>query len=243
MAIDEVRNDNPLIWVPMSLNGIVAVCGIAWSGSRDGVSLRVVFWLYFLLFFGIAPLAQYLTGNWYFAPSEETMTTANLLIFLSSLVFAISYGRGRSAHERTSERPWGPFRQAMPRRRTTLLVIVSGTIAIGFAAEGGFNFATSSVMHAFGGVYSPLSMVAEFTLRPFPFFVFLLTVYQAKYGLRTLRSYSLALLAGTFAFIMLSPISGARFFIFAMYFGLYVMLFPPVGKYRFVYVVLLYMGL
>jgi hypothetical protein len=243
MAIDEVRNDNALIWMPMALNGIVAVCGLAWSGARDGVSLRVVFWLYNLLFFGIAPLAQYVTGNWYFAPSEGTMATANLLIFLSSFAYAISYGRGRATHERTSALPWGRFRHAISRERSVLLLVVSGAIAIGFGAKAGFNLAASSIIHAFGGVYTPLSMLAEFTLRPFPFFVFLLTVYQAKYGLRTLRSHSLALLAGAFAFMMLSPISAARFFIFAMYFGLYVLLFPPVGKYRFVYVLLLYLGL
>jgi hypothetical protein len=120
---------------------------------------------------------------------------------------------------------------------------MSGTIAIGFGAAAGFNLTNSSVIGAFGGVYTPLSMLAEFTFRPFPFFVFLLAAYQAKYGPSTLRSHSFALLAGAFAFVILSPISGARFFIFAMYFGLYVVLFPPVGKYRFLYVILLYMGL
>jgi hypothetical protein len=86
-------------------------------------------------------------------------------------------------------------------------------------------------------------MIAEFTLRPLPFFVFLLIAYQVKYGVRTLSTHTMVLLAGSFAFLMLSPVSAARFFIFAMYFGLYVLLFPPVGRYRFAYVMLLYMGL
>src|SRR6266550_4367295 len=83
MAVDEIRSNNPLVWIPIALNGMVAAVGLAWSGSRDGVSLRVVFWLYNLLFFGIAPLAQYLTENWYFQPSESTMAIANMLVFLS----------------------------------------------------------------------------------------------------------------------------------------------------------------
>jgi hypothetical protein len=171
------------------------------------------------------------------------MTIANLLVFLSSFVYAIAYARGRFAHERVSALPWGPFRHSISRHRSIVLLTASGAIALGFGAAAGFNLAGSSVMHAFGGAYTPFSMLAEFTLRPFPFFVFLLLVYQAKYGPRTLRSSSLAFLGGLFAFIMLSPISGARFFIFAMYFGLYVLMFPPVGKFRFAYVVLLYMGL
>jgi hypothetical protein len=242
-AVDEIRKDNPLIWIPIAVNGIVAAVGLAWSGSRDGVSLRVVFWLYNLLFFGIAPLAQYLTGTWNFEPSEGTMATANLLILLSSFVYALSYKRGRTTHEWTSSLPWGPYRHFISRRRILVLLVVSGAIALSFGAAAGFNLASSSVITAFGGGYTPLSMLSEFTLRPFPFFVLLLTVYQAKYGPRTLSSCSLALLAGAFAFIILSPISAARFFIFAMYFGLYVILFPPVGKYRFVYVLLLYIGL
>lgn len=243
MAIDEVRNDDPIIWMPIALNGIVAVCGLALSGARDGVSLRVVFWLYNLLFFGIAPLAQYLTGKWSFPPSEGAMLTANVLILFSSSVYAISYSMGRAAHERTSALPWGRFHHAISQRRSIHMLILSGAISFGFGAATGFKLTASSVIGAFGAVYTPSTMIAEFTLRPFPFFVFLFTVYQAKYGARTLRSLSIAIFAGAFAFIMLSPISGARFFIFAMYFGLYVVLFPPIGKYRFVYVLLLYMGL
>jgi hypothetical protein len=243
MAVDEIRSNNPLVWVPIALNGMVAAVGLAWSGSRDGVSLRVVFWLYNLLFFGIAPLAQYLTENWYFQPSESTMAIANVLVFLSSLVYALFYVKSRSSHSHTSFLPWGSFRYTISRRRTAILVALSGVISIGFAWKAGFILTSSSVISSFGGVYSPVAMIAEFTLRPFPFFVLLLMAYEVKYGLRTLGTNALVLLAAGFALLMLSPVSAARFFIFAMYFGLYVMLFPPVGKYRFAYVILLYMGL
>jgi hypothetical protein len=243
MAVDEIRSNNPLVWIPIVLNGLVAAVGLAWSGSRDGVSLRVVFWLYNLLFFGIAPLAQYLTENWYFQPSESTMTIANVLVLVSSFVYAVFYVRSRSSNSYTSMFPWGGLRFAISRNRTTLLILLSGVISIGFAVEAGFNFTSSSVIRAFGGVYTPAAMIAEFTLRPFPFFVLLLIAYQAKYGVRSLSTNVLVLLAGGFALLMLGPVSAARFIIFAMYFGLYVLLFPPVGRYRFAYVLLLYMGL
>jgi hypothetical protein len=243
-AVDSVVNRNPIVLAGIGLNLVIASAALAGSVARDTLSLTVIFWYYSFLFLTVAPLTQYLTGRWLFPVSEELIIYANLLVLLSFLCFLPGNALGRSS-VRAATAPDPAVRgKLLPDSTLNMLAGAAlAFVAVTIAAGGGFRVSESPVLRLFGGSFTPISMMAEFVLRPLVFFVFLIAVLRWRWGRRTPSATAGLLISAAAAVLMLGPLSGARFFVFAMYLGLTLIVLPPSNRTRYVYIALLFCGI
>jgi hypothetical protein len=241
-SIDAARNVDPVVLGWLSLNTLTAAFGLSWSLATDAISLRVMFWYYYLLFFGLVPLAQYITGYWLFPVADTEVVTAAVLVCLSAACFASGYAVARLYTQRRVPSSTGSPRRVVDRRSLGIIAVATLAAAVVLTRTAGFSLTHSPVLRIFGGEFTPASMVAEFFVRPFVFFVLVFGVYAWRYGLRSPSALALVGAGLVASQLVIGPLSGARFLIFALYLGLLLVAVPPRPRQRYLYLGLLVIG-
>ena len=78
----------------LSLLTLFSAIMLAILFSKDGISLRVVYWFYSFLFLGLVPVFQYSAGIWRFDIKVSVVPYAVCIVFLSHLFYLIGYNFG-----------------------------------------------------------------------------------------------------------------------------------------------------
>jgi hypothetical protein len=92
-----------------------------------------------------------------------------------------------------------------------------------------------------GGNVGPVILMLDMLLRGATVFVFLLAVIRWRSAAdRTKTDLAIAVAAGIIAVAMNNPLSAARFYIFTIYFGAFIVLFRWRRRYSFVFLILLF---
>ena len=202
------------------------------SITRDGVSLRVIYWFYSFLFMGIAPLMQGVYGIWRFKFDNNVMLAISSLILISHISFVAGYIPRRQREQRR----WLTIdleklkddtmmqKYFLDIKRVLLCCLSVFIFSVFTTYYYGFHLTSSMIRSMFGFTYSPIESMLEFFVRPFIFFSFSFLLYAVVNGERRFISkFSLALLFLS-VFLIIGPLSGARSLVFFLYFGLFLVL-------------------
>ena len=212
------------------------------SLSNDGISLRVMYWYFALLFLGIPPFIQHITGLWRFSFDEKYIVSTLLLIFFSHIIFSISYNSVKKVNKDIVKDIINNNYYIISYKKIQILTIILTIISILSLIFIGFSPSESIVRKFFGYSFSPLENILEFLIRPLFFINLLFLVLFYKSGIKRKKFFLFALLMLFNVIVVIGPFSGARSIIFFLYFGLLVILIPPSWKKSFIYFTLLIFG-
>lgn len=223
----------------LSLLTLFSAIMLAIFFSRDGISLRVVYWFYSFLFLGLVPIFQYSAGIWRFDIKVSTVPYAIFIVFLSHFFYIVGYYYGSTILLKLKG---SATNKPISDRRLIISVLLSLVITVLLFSKYGFSPSTSIVREVLGYTHSPFESVVEFLVRPTVFFLFLIFIHRIKYyksfvGLK----FFLFLMILTVA-LLIGPFSANRSIIFSLYFGLIIILYPPIQKRSFLYFLILIFG-
>ncbi|MEK9781160.1 MAG: hypothetical protein VW418_07020, partial [Gammaproteobacteria bacterium] len=85
------------IFLGMSLFAIhliISTVALYYSISRDGMSLRIIYWFYSFVFMGVAPLIQGAVGVWRHGFDPSLLLTLSLILLIAHISFIAGYTPG-----------------------------------------------------------------------------------------------------------------------------------------------------
>lgn len=227
----------------MCISAVFSGWMLSYSLSKDGVSLRVIYWFYSFFFLGVVPVFQHSAGIWRFDVPDAPIPIAVFVILLSHIIFIIGYRKGEKQKLpiRNYDKPVKV--RVISETKLVLCMVASIGITFSLVAAYGFNPSGSVVREAFGYQHGPLESVTEFLVRPTVFFFLLILIFRLREQKKTpLMKFALFLLFLN-VLILIGPFSGNRSMIFFLYFGLLVMVYPPTPRKSFFYMFILVFGI
>lgn len=211
------------------LNGLLACSLLAHEMRRAPFSLGQVHWIFYLCFFVLAPLSQYLYGYWcwdFVLPVSLLMET-NTLLFLWGAMFALLSCLGRTSTEcrAADSLKGGPI---VSDRCAGLMVILSVAATVILAGLVGFDGLFSRSTYSLG-LNQTMELVIDKVLRGIPVFtvVFIWRRHQQRDGGVGLLMVSLACL-----FVADFPMGMARYNAAVIYGGLLLLIWRPLYERR-----------
>lgn len=243
-AVQIVSTGSLSVVVTFFIIGAISAYNLARANTYDGISLRVVFWFFCFMFFAFTPYLKYLVDRFGYPLSDTSMLLANCLILLHLILVQVSYsyqvtatGRKLSELKQMISRSYEKISPA----GLLIAILMSYGIAIFVIARNGL-----SLDQIFGMQedFSPLEQMMRFYLRPFTFFAFLFAVVYLR--TRSRRSaFAIVMVVAAFipAVLLNFPFSTNRFYVFAIYLGFLIIIWPPSAKNRGVYLASLFSGI
>lgn len=223
----------------LSILTLFAAIMLAIFFSKDGISLRVVYWFYSFLFLGLVPIFQYSAGIWRFDIKVTVVPYAVFIVFLSHLFYLIGYNFGSKMALKLNN---SATTRLISDKRLIISVLLSLGLTILLIAKYGFSPSSSIVREAFGYTHSPLESVVEFLVRPTVFFLFLLYIHRIKYYKSFVGSKFFLFLMILIVALLIGPFSANRSIIFFLYFAFIIILYPPIQNRSFLYFLILTFG-
>lgn len=232
---------NGAVMASFILNGVLALVMLIAEALRRPYSLILMHWLFYACFFVIAPMSQYLSAFWCWSHplSDDTMLTANALLFVWGALFAFFSSGGSSASRVDSFKKniGTSFRSQEPSCpisfNTGILLGLSVLSLLFLIRLAGFENLFSRSDYSLG-LDQTSSLIADKVLRGVPLFVFVLIMKKnrsKKSPLAVVTSFLVLLIA---AF----PTGMARYNTAAVYGGLMLLLVPVMSKKKGVFAVL-----
>lgn len=235
LTIDLSPNKAQQTYLGLTLFAIhltITVAALYFSISRDGISLRVIYWFYSFIFMGVAPLIQGGNGIWRFGFDPSTLLTLSSILLISHMFFIVGYNpsfrrwkRHTLSYLQKLEQS-GSLRQHffLDGKKVFLFSLLALIFSIATSLIYGFHFTSSIIREMFGSTYSPLESMVEFFVRPFIFFAFSFLIYAVINGDRRFICKLSLLFLFCSVFLIIGPLSGARSIVFFLYFGLFIIL-------------------
>ena len=234
-----------LVLATFLLNAVVAAIALLVEVYRHPFSLAQIHWLFFLVFYCVAPFSQYWFGfyPWDYFLTADTMLKVNLLLFAWAVVFLVfsSIMRGKR------ETAWAPddgrkFFQRLPKIDLVpvlLLTAIAAAMAFYVIRTSGF----SALLYR-GGVKfegsQGAAQIADKVFRGVTLFAFLFALLRQRQSKSTI---ALVIIAGISLLIVDFPASLARYNIAAIYGGLVLLLWAPLRDRRGLFAVLLLLAM
>jgi len=223
----------------LSLLTLFSAVMLAIFFSRDGISLRVVYWFYSFLFLGLVPIFQCSANIWRFDIKLSVVPYAVFIVFLSHLFYLIGYNFGRKNVLNLKN----SFRiRLISKKRLIISILISLVLTALLITKYGFSPSRSMVREAFGFTHSPLESVIEFLVRPTVFFLFLIFIHRLKYYENFIGQKFLLFLMILIVALLIGPFSANRSITFFLYFALIIILYPPIQQRSFLYFLILLFG-
>lgn len=84
-----LHNNNTLVIVSFIINLMISLCLLVRSAARNAYSFEISFWMFGFVFFGLAPLVQYLSNwtAWGLVTNNDEIVRSNLMILLWYIAF------------------------------------------------------------------------------------------------------------------------------------------------------------
>lgn len=226
-----IKNDvDSLVIVTFILNG--SICIISLLKDKYNFSLNKTFWYFNLFFFFLAPLMQYLTNCvlWEFKLNDEDYLNSNLIILLWYIVYNISFYTIKVNKKSNSE--------VININNTGLHKLLLFTIIAFFIMIALIGF-----KNLFIKKYNNLDFGIEFLNTIITNFLRSIPVFFCAYSIYYYRKYKKNLCYLFISFVLLFiinfPISITRYWIGAIYIGIFLTLFKKYIKYkRFDYIMI-----
>lgn len=222
--------------------------GIAmlWVAMTDApYSLRQVHWVFYVTFFAIAPLIQYVNSSWPWGynPSHSQVLNVCFLVIAWGVLFAIASGRTKSVSQDRDVENRGWLREKLtftltPIARTLLPVgsLLCVLVLIRLIGLSNLFLRTTNSVELDS---SSLAISLAVCLRAFVFGSFALLALNAR---RERRYYGGVFVAGTCLLLTCFPTALARFNIAAIYLGLAILFMPSFSTKRGLFTLMLILG-
>ena len=200
----------------------VSYCYI-YAVIQDGISLRVIFYFYSLLFMCIAPVIILTFDIWRY--SFDYINLEFILYILLIYNFSFAFGYFFSFGNNFKKNPFITTAMYINSKKLLLYSLIIFLLSLLAVSIYGLNFTSSLIRAMLGNSYSPFENILEFTIRPTIFFVAALNLYYYRiYYKNRILLFSLILNLVS-VFLIVGPLSGARSVIFFMYFGAFLIIF------------------
>ena len=254
-GIVHVRGDYDMAVVTSFIAvGLVSIVFLAQGVLRCGISLSIIHWYFVLIFFFLVPFLQYLGNRFRFPVDSDSVLMGNMYILLWCLVYAFSYNYSIKKANKPSRAlslfSGESLRPHRLKQKLYVLTLISVSVALYLISVGGIeSFLTRGSYGLFVervGGWGPRGLIVTFYLRPLLFFAFILFVGVAFLFKRIKKTPAMYLCL--FALIVTNiivnnPFSYARFMLFTMAFGLFILFSFRRVKSSLVYIAALFLGL
>ncbi|WP_440771400.1 hypothetical protein [Natronorubrum sp. DTA28] len=189
------------------------------------ISINLIHWFFILIFFGVSPFTQYISGTFRYPLSEPHMIFANVMIMGWCLIYTYGYSIGKAqensidrsdlrAHVHIDAKPLAFVLSA------GLFISILLLLLLGFDAFLTRGTRSAAVAAQIGS--GPPSILLTRFIRPIVLFC---AVFGFAYVILTENSYRrlLPLLVVMFpvALYINNPMSNARFYAFAILYGIF----------------------
>ena len=221
-------NNSQAVLLTFCLNGVLAAVMLVVEIARRPFSLAQIHWIFYLCFFALAPLSQYMYGYWCwdFILSDETLLTVNVLLTMWGGVFAFAtlVGRGRGRREKLSALLDGipTVTPGAAMLVTTLAVIATLLLVSLVGFDNLFARSTYSL-----GLDKTMTLLVDKILRATPVFAFVFVwVRHQQSG----RCGALLCICAACLLVADFPAGMPRYNAAAIYGGLALLICPPLRK-------------
>lgn len=218
------------IFVSMTfaLNGLIGAIGLIRESARMGFSCAVVHWLFYLIFFVVAPFSQYINDYfcWDFYLSDEILLQTNAVVLLWGIFFLACYTLGGSGRK-VSFMQGRELRISRISRKACFVLFglsaISTVAMVGMVGLDGLLSRSSFDL----GLDQTATLIAGTFFRGIPLFAFVLILVRWRK-----KKDSFILLAVSFALVLISnfPFSMSRYSMAVAYGGVALLVFPVLGK-------------
>lgn len=234
-----------MVSIALFANGLFGVV-MLWITMADApYSLKQVHWVFYVTFFAIAPLFQYMSGvwPWGYSPSNARVLQVCALVLLWGVIFAFASGRTAFvAQEKDSKNlNWLSRKltfELTPMARV-LLPIGCVICLVVLLRVVGFDNMFLRTTNKTDIDSSSLALTISVCLRAFVFGSFALLMLNAR---RWHRYYGGTIVAGVCLILTCFPTALARFNVAAIYLGIAILLFPTFSKKRGLFAFFLIQG-
>ncbi|MGD1853762.1 MAG: O-antigen polymerase [Leptolyngbyaceae cyanobacterium] len=246
-------NSSPIVVVSFIINSVINISLLALSLSKDGISLRVTFFFFNSIFFGLVPLAQYVLGRWLFLSSYQNLLYANILILYASIFFCCGYKLSKVRSKRylrklINRKKKQQHQTCSISNKGFVFLILLVSLFAGFVIyQSGLNSlflrSGSGVTRAVGG-WGPLGLISQYFGRPLPLVLLLFSFYKFRFGRQQYFFNLLLIGCSIFLTLLLNfPLGIARFYAFTVYLAITITLIRPNKKKSYLYLAILLFGL
>lgn len=201
------------------LNGILALFSLFSATRAFSFSLAQFHWLFYLVFFFLAPLQQYCNGYWPWGliTSNSELLSTNLILFSWGIFFdlGIMWGRYRDSRTPTKCSDAGIVLRLSDTRLVALVMLSAACVGYLIATTGLEGLLSRAVQD--GDTTTTLGLINSVVVKAIPLFCFALFIVRYI----ATQSDALGLLAsGTLVLLACFPTGSARFLVAGVYLGL-----------------------
>ena len=218
-ASNAVSNVSMEVLATFFLNGILALCALFWATRLHAFSLAQFHWLFYLIFFFLAPLQQYCSGYWPWSliTSDSELLATNFMLFGwgASFQIGVAWCMAR-ASKRNRGKPGKQKPMFLSDVRLAYLVVVSlvcvGYLILSTGFEGLFSRAAQDSDTA-----TTLGLVNSVVMKAIPLYCFVLIFVRY---IATKRGVFGLLVSVSLVLVACFPTGSARFMVAGVYLGL-----------------------
>lgn len=205
------------------LNGLLSLCSLFSATRAYPFSLAQFHWLFYLVFFFLAPLQQYCNGYWPWSliAADSELLVTNYILFGWGICFNVGllWGGSRKSNSFPSHASRDEGLQ-LSDARLVVLIIMSVACAGYLIATTGFESLLSRAAQD-GDTTNTLGLINSVVMRAIP--LFCLVAFLIRYA--ETRSGVFGLLVSTMSVLITCfPTGSARFLVAGVYLGLILLL-------------------
>ena len=246
-SIDNGQSLDSLVLATFIINGLLALLCFTIEAMRRPYSLCQVHWLFFLVFFVVAPFSQYCHGYnpWGYVLDDSNRLVANALLMLWAILFftfsslrAKRKKGSRDSGKSEASADWNRYFVVKELPLWLLAVVCAAVIFyLLYTLEPDQLISRSGFSFGFSG---SLGTVGERFLRFIPVF---LVVYSWIHYRQTRRGLPLLLLSIAALLIIAFPTAMARYSMATIYGGLLLTMVEPLRRNKMLFPALLLLAL
>ena len=242
-ALGTVRADNYSILVTFIVIGTISISGIAIEVRKRSYSMNLVHWLFFFVFFFLAPLCQYLTDRFPIrlsaAADASDILYVNLLLIIWAMLYGIAYHvfsvlkPSQNAHGVINSSMSGTGLRVTPSgiQLALLLSLVSLAFLLGAFGWSGLTTRASYTQILYGDIESsPFRLVISTVVRAIPVLTLAALLVTRSLWKRRAQWWMLIIIVAVITSISNNPLGAARYWSGSLLLGFAVLLF--LRKYR-----------
>lgn len=182
--------------------------------DRD-VTIWMLHWFFYLIFFAIFPAAQWILNLWEHSPSYDEVVKANLIILEYGILYLFGY---LVAFQTRQSQRLIDISDSRKNSSANLLFIGALLFLLSIVAVFIFGeiliFKTSEII----GQWGPGRLIFQFFIQPLLFFLFYISLFYEVVNKLVKKRLIVLLFLALQAFIFNFPLGSARFYIFTIYF-------------------------
>ena len=233
---DEVKQRNATILFTFSINLLLCFVMLLKAVKRHSYSFDMMFWLFGLFFFGIAPILQYVskTYAWTMVPKMAEIQRTNIYILLWLCCYLIGWSWNvnfKISRDQINAGGDRHYKYQINSKALNSLLIISMLITVYFIISVGFTNLFTRATNVNEGLEGPMALIVQHGFRNIVLFTLVLSILHARS--RGKIGYE-PIVAAVCCIISNAPTGLARNMMASFYGGLLIILLANASKKRWI---------